>query len=55
MSRSEVDNNTKALHLHQSPRKKEEFQTTKMPPEAPIEGEKAKLSKRLGQNERINL
>jgi hypothetical protein len=37
------------------PEKIAEFQRIIIPPEAPIEGEKAKLSKRLGQNFLISL
>jgi hypothetical protein len=33
------------------PLKIEEFQTTRMPPDAPTEGEKAKVSKRFGQKD----
>jgi hypothetical protein len=37
------------------PLKTEEFKTTKMPPDAQTKGEKAKVSKRFGQKDLMNL
>jgi hypothetical protein len=37
------------------PLKTEEFHTTEIPPEAPTEGEKAKLSNRFGRKDIMNV
>jgi hypothetical protein len=42
------------LMSSKTPEKMEEFHSTIIPPEAPMDGENAKLSKRLGQNFLIN-
>jgi hypothetical protein len=43
VNRGKFYDQRKSLNFYQFTRKTEEFQTTKIPPDAPTEGEKAKV------------
>ena len=55
MNWSKGNNDSKTLDFYETTSEKAEFQTTRMPPEAPCEGANAKLSNLRGQNWWMNL